>query len=127
MSEGYGYSVEVGEGYDEAIVRTRLALRAEGFSIVTEMHVGGLLGPEAGSERQYLIMGAWAAPVAERDVATEMRVAVHLPCNVVVHETGDSALVAALDPEDALEEADGSAAVAARAALERVLERVMQG
>ena len=55
----YGYSVEVLDGYDEAVVRTRLALRAEGFSILTEMHVGGLLGPEGGNERQYLIMGAW--------------------------------------------------------------------
>ena len=41
----YGYAVEVDEGYDEAVVRARLALKAEGFSIITEMHVGGSWGP----------------------------------------------------------------------------------
>ena len=41
----YGYQVEVPEGYDEAVVRTRLATRGEGFSVITEMHVGEALGP----------------------------------------------------------------------------------
>lgn len=130
VSGDYGYSVEVVEGYDEAVTRTRLAMRAEGFSIITEMHVGGLLGPEAGSERQYLIMGAWAPPAGEREVALDLHVAVHLPCNFVVQETGASALVAALDPAEAIEEAapeNTETAGVARAALGRVLERVAVG
>jgi uncharacterized protein (DUF302 family) len=123
----YGYGVEVKEGYDEAVLRARLALRAEGFSIITEMHVGGMLGPEAGSERQYLIMGAWAAPASQRPLDATLEVAVHLSCNVVVQETGSTALVAALDPAEALERDDGepaAAADAAREALGRVLQRV---
>ena len=64
----YGYAVEVPEGYDEAVVRARLALKGEGFSIITEMHVGGMLGPQAGEERQYLIMGAWTPPAGHRSV-----------------------------------------------------------
>jgi uncharacterized protein (DUF302 family) len=122
-----GYRVDVEEGYDEAIVRTRLALRAEGFSIVTEMHVGGLLGPEGGETRQYLIMGAWSSPAARRELDSDLEVAVQLPCNVVVAETGSSAIVAALDPA---EELDASAveqlgaAGEARAALARVLQHV---
>lgn len=130
VSGDYGYSVEVVEGYDEAVTRTRLAMRAEGFSIITEMHVGGLLGPEAGSERQYLIMGAWAPSAGEREVALDLHVAVHLPCNFVVQETGASALVAALDPAEAIEEAapeNTETAGVARAALARVLERVAVG
>lgn len=123
----YGYSVEVPEGYDEAVIRSRLALKGEGFSIITEMHVGGVLGPAAGDARQYLIMGAWSLPVAQKEVGDELEVAVHLPCNVVVHESGDSAIVAALDPADQVE-SDDDAAVRltddARAALARVLERI---
>ncbi|CAN5721189.1 hypothetical protein BH24ACT26_BH24ACT26_19870 [soil metagenome] len=119
----YGYSVEVAEGYDEAVIRTRLALRAEGFSVVTEMHVGGLLGPEAGDERQYLFMGAWAPPASTREIDADLQVAVHLPCNFVVQESGSGAIVAALDPAEDL---DGPPAVqqSARDALGRVLERV---
>ena len=123
MSE-YGYTVEVREGYDEAVVRSRLALKGEGFSIITEMHVGGMLGPAAGNERQYLIMGAWSLPVRKKEVGDELEVAVHMPCNVVVQETGEGAIVAALDPADTMQDGDEDVTADARAALGRVLERI---
>lgn len=125
----YGYAVEVPEGYDEAVVRTRLALRGEGFSILTESHVGGLLGPDAGDERQYLIMGAWNTGI-RHEPEPDMRVALNLPCNVVVHERGNTAVVAALDPVDELagDDADARAvAETARDALERALDRITKG
>jgi uncharacterized protein (DUF302 family) len=123
----YGYTVEVPEGYDEAVVRSRLALKGEGFSIITEMHVGGMLGPSAGDARQYLIMGAWSLPVAKKEVGEQLEVAVHMPCNVVVQETGEAAIVAALDPADQVEAMDEETSRLtddARAALNRVLERI---
>ena len=126
----YGYTVEVDEGYDEAVIRARLALKSEGFSIVTEMHVGGVLGPEAGTARQYLFMGAWTPVTARRDIDPGLEAAVHLPCNVVVQETGSSALVAALDPAEGMGESNGAPlemAEQAREALARMLERVSRG
>ncbi len=126
----YGYSVEVPEGYDEAVVRARLALRANGFSILSEMHVGGMLGPQAGDQRQYLFMGVWNSAMSQRRLDQELQVAVHLPCNVVVQETGQAALVAALDPADTAElPADAAASPAgvveeARGALARVLAAI---
>ena len=124
MSE-YGYTVEVPEGYDEAVIRTRLAMRGEGFSILTEAHVGGMLGPEAGDERQYLIYGVWNSQMATQDMGPDAKVAFHLPCNVVVQETGGIAVVAALDPEDAaVGSADPILARDAREALGRVLQKV---
>jgi uncharacterized protein (DUF302 family) len=123
----YGYTVEVPEGYDEAVIRARLALKGEGFSIITEMHVGGMLGPAAGTERQYLIMGAWSLPVANKAVGDELEVAVHMPCNVVVQESGAAAVVAALDPADGFESPDEETerlAGDARAALGRALEKI---
>lgn len=124
MSE-YGYAVEVPEGYDEAVLRTRLALRGEGFSILSEMHVGGMISPEAGTERQYLIMGAWSAAVSEIRIDESLKGAVHLPCNVVVQERGGSAIVAALDPADSVEgNVPEALSDAARDALGRVLRKV---
>jgi uncharacterized protein (DUF302 family) len=123
----FGYTVEVPEGYDEAVIRARLALKGEGFSIITEMHVGGILGPQAGDERQYLIMGAWTLPVAKREVDDGLEVAVHMPCNVVIQESGSAAVVAALDPADQVDSSDDEAAHLAedaRAALSRALERI---
>ncbi|MDQ4064550.1 MAG: hypothetical protein M3161_00705 [Actinomycetota bacterium] len=124
----YGYAVEVAEGYDEAVIRTRVALRGEGFSILTESHVGGVLGPEAGAARQYLIMGAWNTGLRE-EPEPSMRIAVNLPCNVVVQDQGASALVAALDPIDAAGTDERAQAVAndARAALGRAFERIAEG
>ncbi|MDQ3661247.1 MAG: hypothetical protein M3454_09360 [Actinomycetota bacterium] len=122
----YGYAVEVGEGYDEAVVRARLALKGEGFSIITEMHVGGLLGPDAGEERQYLFMGAWAQP-SPGTLSDGLQVAVHIPCNIVVQESGDGAVVAALDPTSEGDVSDDDfvrASAAAREALERALRRL---
>jgi uncharacterized protein (DUF302 family) len=122
----YGYSVEVPEGYDEAVIRARVALKGEGFSILTEMHVGGLLGPDAGEGRQYLFMGAWGSSVVQ-EIDSDVRVALHLPCNVVVQETGTGAMVAALDPGEEsgeIERVPSEIADAARSALERALQRV---
>ena len=121
-----GFVVQVDDGYDEAVVRTRLALKAEGFSIITEMHVGGVLGEEAGDERQYLIMGGWSRPGEKQGVDSDLQVAVYLPCNIVISETGASAMVAALDPMEDVEQGDDNSALAgtARDALTRALGRV---
>jgi uncharacterized protein (DUF302 family) len=125
----YGYSVEVREGYDEAIIRTRIALRREGFSVLSEMHVGGMLPESAGAGRQYLFLGAWSSSVASRALGGDLRVAVHLPSNVVVQETPDGAVVAALDPADNIEASEASDEIvgSAREALGRVLSIIRTG
>jgi uncharacterized protein (DUF302 family) len=122
----YGYTVEVPEGYDEAVIRARLALRAEGFSILSQMHVGGLLTPEAGTERQYLFMSYWNTAVLEERISSDLKTAVHLPCNVVVQEHGSGAIVAALDPADTVDQNGVSDELldAARLALARMLAKV---
>lgn len=123
----YGFTVEVPEGYDEAVLRTRLALRGAGFSIITEAHVGGMLGPQAGTDRQYLIMGAYQARTTPREMEAGVKAAVHVACNVVVQEQQSSALVAALDPQDDVDPTNDDQLVTAqtaRAALQEVLEKV---
>ena len=122
----YGYSIEVPEGYDEAVLRARLALRGEGFSILSEMHVGGMLGPQTGSERQYLIMGVYDSAISQKRIDNDLRAAVHLPCNLVVQESAGVAVVAALDPRDTVEEGTvpEDVVASAREALGRVLTKV---
>ena len=123
----YGYTVEIPEGYDEAVMRTRLAMRAEGFSVVTEMHVGGVLGVDSGAERQYLIMAAWNAD-AVQEIDNDIRAAIHLPCNVVVQEMSEGSMVAALDPGETVAPGSDVPEIAvdlARGALARMLEKVV--
>ena len=126
MSE-YGYTVEVPQGYDEAVTRTRIALRGEGFSIVTEMHVGGMLpGDEFGSDRQYLIMGIYNSAVSSKRIGSDLQVAVHLPCNFVVQEVPGGAVVAALDPSETSDPNQTTTELlgAARDALARTFEKI---
>ena len=122
----YGYSIEVPEGYDEAVLRARLALRGEGFSILSEMHVGGMLGPQTGSKRQYLIMGVYDSAISQKRIDNDLRAAVHLPCNLVVQESAGVAVVAALDPRDTVDEGTvpEDIVASAREALGRVLTKV---
>ena len=124
----YGFSVRVPEGYDEAVIRTRLAMKSEGFSILTEMHVGGMLGPEQGPERQYLIMGIYNAAVSTKRIDSDLQIAVHLPCNFVVQEIPPAAVVAALDPEETvdLEQTSPELVEQARSALLRTLRKIDQ-
>lgn len=100
MTEWEGYRVHVAEGYDEAVARARLALRSRGVSILTEMHVGSLLRQAGEEGRQYLIIGAYGGSLATERLDQELDMAVHLPCNVVIEEEGEGAVVAALDPGD---------------------------
>jgi uncharacterized protein (DUF302 family) len=125
----FGYRVEVPEGYDEAVLRARMALRGEGFSILSEMHVGGMLGPQAGSERQYLILGVYDSAISQKRIDNELQAAVHLPCNLVVQEDAGAAVVAALDPDDTVEEGTVPQEIvtSAREALGRVLTKVAIG
>lgn len=126
MSE-YGYTAHVPDGYDEAVIRTRLALKGEGFSILTEMHVGGMLpSEEFGSGRQYLIMGIYNVATSSSRIDSDLQVAVHLPCNFVVQEVEGGAMVAALDPTDSADPSQTTPELldAARDALGRVLQKV---
>jgi uncharacterized protein (DUF302 family) len=101
-------------------------MRAEGFSVVTEMHVGGLLEAAPGDERQYLIMAAWNTD-AVQEIDADIRAAVHLPCNVVVQELKEGAMVAALDPGETVVPGTDVPDVAvdlARGAITRMLQKV---
>jgi uncharacterized protein (DUF302 family) len=125
----YGFSVDVPEGYDEAVTRTRMSMRAEGFSILTEMHVGGMLegaGEDFGDKRQYLIMGIYNAAVSSKRIDSDLQVAVHLPINFVIQEVPPGAVVAALDPEETVDinETSPELIEQARAALVRALDKV---
>ena len=127
----YGIGVETPLGFDQAVSRTRLALRSEGFSILSEMPVPPTIGE--GTGRRHLFMGVWQRLIAVDNLGGPgLDVGDHLPCNLVVFEEpgGDGGqetrtMVAGLDP---LEGLDGwqapEAATAARDALERVLEHV---
>lgn len=98
MDIGIGVRTEL--PFDEAVARTRAALKEQGFGVLTEIDVQQTLRDKLGEETErYLILGACNPPLAHRALGVDRRIGLLLPCNVVVREAGDGTIVEALDPE----------------------------
>jgi uncharacterized protein (DUF302 family) len=95
----YSIRITLKDSFDEAVMRVRNALKAQGFGVLTEIDVRATLREKLGEEMEdYLILGACNPPLAHRALAADRRVGLLLPCNVVVRAAADHTVVEALDP-----------------------------
>ena len=125
----YGFGLTLDAPFDEAIVRVREALAAEGFGVLTEIDVRATLKAKLDVDfRPYIILGACNPPLAHRALTAELEIGLLLPCNVVVRagDDEDTSVVSVMDPEAALSLArnDAIAPLAAdvKARMQRVLD-----
>jgi len=89
-----------GEEFSKIVERTRAALAAEGFGILTEIDVKATLKKKINEDvANYLILGACNPKMAHEAMKIEPQVGAMLPCNVIVRSTGvDQVMVSAIDP-----------------------------
>lgn len=114
--------------FDEAIARTREALKGEGFGVITEIDIQATLKAKIGADfRRYTILGACNPSLAYEALQLEDRVGTMLPCNVVVQEVDSGRTeVAAIDPVASMQAIDNpklhEAAETVRGKLQRVID-----
>ena len=124
----YGYTRTLpGVRYDEAVSRVTEALKTEGFGVLTSIDVKETLKQKLGVDFQrYVILGACNPQLAHRALTLEPGVGLLLPCNVVVSEGPEGAVVQMIKPQAMLGvvERQGLAPIAeeADARLRRALE-----
>jgi uncharacterized protein (DUF302 family) len=107
----YGLSTVLDLPYAEAVERTREALAAEGFGILTEIDVAATLKKKLDVDfRDYIILGACNPSLAHRGLTAERDLGLLLPCNVIVYaaDAADRSVVAVMDPDAALSLAENS-------------------
>jgi uncharacterized protein (DUF302 family) len=127
----YGMTTTVNLPYERAVERTREALGAEGFGVLTEIDVRATFRKKLDADfRPYVILGACNPPMAYRALTAEQNIGLLLPCNVAVYASDEDgrSMAAAVDPEVSLGRVgnDELAPLAAdvKARLRRVLDAV---
>ncbi len=124
MDEEFGLGIRTDLDFKQALVRARVALRAHGFSILSEMPAPAGIGEESG--RRHLFMCVWEKLISAGNLGGPgLDVGDHLQCNVVIFEEEGHTVIAGLDPSVGLEGwAEGGDATSASAALKKALEQV---
>jgi uncharacterized protein (DUF302 family) len=95
--------VELTSGFDQTLANLPPLLAEQGFGVLTEVDVTGVLAKKLGLPfRRYRILGACNPQLAHRALQANLLAGVMMPCNLVVWERDDGgSTVATIDPRQA--------------------------
>jgi uncharacterized protein (DUF302 family) len=98
------------EDFDAVDARTRAALAAHGFGVLTEIDVKATMKKKLDVDiPAYRILGACNPKMALEAIGMEPRVGAMLPCNVILREVPGGVEVSAIDPVASMQAIDNAA------------------
>ena len=96
-----------GAKFDAVDARTRTALAANGFGVLTEIDVAATMKKKIDVDMPaYLILGACNPKMAWQAIGMEPRVGAMLPCNVILRAIDGGVEVSAIDPVASMQAID---------------------
>lgn len=99
-----------GASFAEVDTRTRAALQAGGFGVLTEIDVQATMKKKLDRDMPaYRILGACNPGMAWEAIGMEPKVGAMLPCNVILREVADGVEVSAIDPVASMQAIDNPA------------------
>jgi uncharacterized protein (DUF302 family) len=99
-----------GDSFDYVVDRTKAALTAQGFGVLTQIDVKATMKSKLDRDMQpYQILGACNPKLAFEALQAEPNVGAMLPCNVIVRAIeGGDVVVSAIDPVASMQAIDNS-------------------
>ncbi|MDP2081574.1 MAG: DUF302 domain-containing protein [Pseudotabrizicola sp.] len=98
-----------GVDFDAVDARTRAALAAHGFGVLTEIDVKATMKKKLDVDMPaYRILGACNPKMAHQAIGIEPRVGAMLPCNVILREVEGGVEVSAVDPVASMQAIENS-------------------
>lgn len=99
----YGIKRSVPLAFEEALEKTKEALKVEGFGVLTEIDLKAKFKEKLDEDfGSYVILGACNPKYAFEALGKDMDIGLLLPCNVVVYVENGSTFVAAIDAKKML-------------------------
>jgi uncharacterized protein (DUF302 family) len=113
--------------FDDAIARTEVALKTEGFGIISRIDIQQTFKSKIDVDfRPYTILGACNPSLAHEALQLEDKVGLMLPCNVIVQQAGpDDVEIAAIDPVASMQAIDNPELTKASEAVREKLSRAI--
>ncbi|MCI0795914.1 MAG: DUF302 domain-containing protein [Chloroflexi bacterium] len=123
----YYFSKTISSSFEDAIERTKDALRKEGFGVLTEIDIKATLKEKLDVDFQnYRILGACNPSFAYKALLAENKIGTMLPCNVIVQEKEDGSIeVSAVDPMESMKAVENADLAAIAGEVRRKLQTVV--
>ena len=115
-----------GAAFDAIETRTREALAANGFGVLTEIDVAATMKKKIDVDMPgYKILGACNPKLAYQAIGHEPKVGAMLPCNVILRSVDGGVEVSAIDPEASMTAIPNAGLKAVAGQVRAMLEKVV--